>query len=361
MKILAGKYLPIFGVKKINIINPTNTVAPSIPTSNNAMGQTVVINAGIWTGSPTSYTFKIYRGAILVETVTQIGSTLNYTYVQADAGNAINLKATVYASNSAGNGSSVDSNIIVQVLDVLAYNLLNAGSISDSTTISAVNFLALAGKGLAGTGVEYWSKFKIARPLVGGTSASNSYDLLNLQQCTFNGGFTFNSNGVTGNGVNGWCDENFTINTLGQNTAGVVLYCRSNAQSNNPFMKITVAPNRILDIYIAYTNGNTYASIMGGTDLPFTANSDSRGCFVFTRTSSTIYNMFIRGVKSAMSQNSIIPGTDEVTSWGEQLVSQYSSKNLSFIGYLNGSLTDAQAYAINADQITFQTMLGRNV
>ena len=96
--------------------------------------------------------------------------------------------ARVTAGGSSGGGTDVD-----------AQAFITAASLTDSTQISAVNTLVT---GLKSAGI--WSKMTALYPLIGGNATAHSYNLSNPSQYRINwyGGWTHNSNGITGNGTN---------------------------------------------------------------------------------------------------------------------------------------------------------------
>lgn len=80
---------------------------------------------------------------------------------------------------------------------------IKAAGITDSTQQTAIKTLVndLNGYGL-------WSKMKAIYPMVGGNATAHSYNLkdTNKFKITWNGGITHDSNGVLGNGTNGYAD-----------------------------------------------------------------------------------------------------------------------------------------------------------
>ena len=80
---------------------------------------------------------------------------------------------------------------------------IKAAGITDSTQQTAIKTLVndLNGYGL-------WSKMKAIYPMVGGNATAHSYNLKDTTKfkITWNGGITHDSNGVLGNGTNGYAD-----------------------------------------------------------------------------------------------------------------------------------------------------------
>lgn len=120
----------------------------------------------------------------------------------------------------------------------------NAG-IVDQVEANAVNNLVI---GLKADGL--WTKIYAAYPMVGGTSTTTSYNLLNTAQyqITWNGGWTWNNNGVTPNGTNGFGNTGFNPVTVGitKTNFGVSAYSRTNIVENGSLLGlISAAPSYI--------------------------------------------------------------------------------------------------------------------
>ena len=113
-----------------------------------------------------------------------------------------------------------------------AQSFMTSASITDSTQQAAVNYLVTDLKSN-----NLWTKMKAVYPMVGGTATSHSYNLKNPSQfqITWNGGLTHDSNGVTGNGTNGYGNLNLNprANLTTQYSFGT--YCRVNNGNANQF------------------------------------------------------------------------------------------------------------------------------
>jgi hypothetical protein len=115
--------------------------------------------------------------------------------------------------NYLGNLNIRDSNIFMSASvnnnDPAAQAFITATGISGSNA-TAINQLVLDLKSNS-----LWNKIDAAYPLIGGTSSSTSYNLIDTTtyQITWNGTITFASTGVTGNGTNGWGNTNYRPST----------------------------------------------------------------------------------------------------------------------------------------------------
>lgn len=79
-----------------------------------------------------------------------------------------------------------------------------------------------------------WDKFYSLWPLVGGTSTTHQYNLVDTstRNLTFSGTWVHNSNGITGNGTNTYANTNINLNSLpgGFVTGGMGIYSSTSAQ-----------------------------------------------------------------------------------------------------------------------------------
>ena len=110
---------------------------------------------------------------------------------------------------------------------------IKAAGITDSTQQTAIKTLVndLNGYGL-------WSKMKAIYPMVGGTATSHSYNLKDTTkfQITWNGGLTHDSNGVTGNGTNGYGNLNLNPRTHLSTQFSFGTYCRVPSISTRSYL-----------------------------------------------------------------------------------------------------------------------------
>jgi hypothetical protein len=211
-------------VSAVNAIAPSNTVAPVI-SGTAVVGQVLTSTTGTWTGTPTpTYSYQWKLGA------TNIGTNSStYTLVQADAGNASNITCVVTGTNSAGSANAT-SNTIAQILTVRTSAFLTASAISDATIRGGLNTFDI---GLISNGLA--TKMKAVYPFVGGTASTHKFNFMNSAdtdaafRILFNGTVTHTSNGVQGNGTNGFLDTRLNTSTnLTKTSAHLSLYIRNN-------------------------------------------------------------------------------------------------------------------------------------
>lgn len=147
-----------------------------------------------------------------------------------------------------------------------------------------------------------WGKFYALYPIVGGTSATHKYNLINpldtnaAFRLTFSGSITHNANGMTGDGISGYADTNFndTTNSVDRNNFGIGLYCRTNDTQSTVDMgsvisfnytSLTIRANSTTDGY------GTYSAQAAGNYL-----INSQGLIYTQRISSTTDGLYRNGI-----------------------------------------------------------------
>jgi hypothetical protein len=100
----------------------------------------------------------------------------------------------------------------VVITDPNALAFIAATGITDNTQKSAINSLVLSLKGYS-----IWDKLNVIYPFVGGTATTHKFNLKDPRdldaayRLSFSGGWTHNSNGITGNGTNAYASISNTI------------------------------------------------------------------------------------------------------------------------------------------------------
>jgi hypothetical protein len=112
-----------------------------------------------------------------------------------------------------------------------AQAFITAAALTNPTQQNAINTLVVSMKGYG-----IWTKMKAIYPFVGGTATTHKWNLKDPRdldaafRLVFNGGWTHSSNGIQGNGVNGYANTFFSsaLNmTTNNSTIGV--YTRNSA------------------------------------------------------------------------------------------------------------------------------------
>ena len=233
-------------------------------------------------------------------------------------------------------------------------------AITDTTQQNAVNNLVVA---LKGYGI--WSKMKALYPFVGGTSSQHKYNLRNpldtdaAFRLTFFGGVTHSSNGITGNGTNGYADTFLNDQTiLDINNKHISMYQRNILTSPSGSSMGTGNSNRF---YLNFSGSNY--STLGMAQSPFTIVTPQNGMFTMSKIISNEFKYY---------QNSLASVTKTGTNTPQNLKHfilacntignpfDYSLANLSFASIGDG-LTDTEASNMYTAVQAFQVSLSRNV
>jgi hypothetical protein len=233
------------------------------------------------------------------------------------------------------------------------------------TTATAINQLVLDLKSYS-----LWTKMTAIYPLVGGSSSSTSYNLKDTTtyQISWNGGITFATDGVTGNGTSGYGLTGLNPTTVGIYGSGAHLsqYTRTNGNATGYDMGGNNYPasSPTPEWMIARFNNDRYCAFGdAGPGFPYVIANTANytGFFVgSTNGTSTIYrngSSLASAVKAYTIINFDIPILGARGSGG---VNDFSSRQYAFysIGlYLDGTETSN----FNTCVTTFQTTLGRNV
>jgi hypothetical protein len=247
-----------------------------------------------------------------------------------------------------------------------AQAFITVAAITDVTQQNAINTLVL---GLKADSI--WNKIKAIYPFVGGTNTSTSYNLKNISlfQITWNGGFTWDSNGVTGNGTTGYGNTGIIPSSaLTNNSLQVSIYSRTNNSAGST--EIGCSTSVFLPI-IGLSARNTIDQIIfDGYDYTthrlVPANTDSRGFFMGSITSSTSQKVYKNGVLQATqttAQTQTQPSTYPLYLFARNdsgTAANYSIRNLAFASVGDG-LSDTEATNFYTRVQAFQTALGRQV
>ena len=151
-----------------------------------------------------------------------------------------------------------------------AQAFITAAGITDPIQQNAINQLVLDLKGYS-----IWTKFKALYPFVGGTATTHKFNLKNpldtdtAFRLVFNGGWTHNSNGITGNGTNTTANTFFYVNTQFTTTNGSFGVYMRNSNSGNTYQMGAGAGGFGIATYGAndcyYMFGHGYSSVSSPT------------------------------------------------------------------------------------------------
>jgi len=239
-----------------------------------------------------------------------------------------------------------------------------ATGITDATQKSAVNQLVLDLKSY-----NIWTKMKAVYPMVGGTSTTHKFNLVNPAdtnaafRLTFSTGWTHSSTGAKPNGSSAFANTNFTPSTNGMqlNSAHISFYSRTDS---NTYMVEMGNWDTTTSTLLLLRDSNTLTLRMNNTTNITFSNTNSTGFYKSNRTASNVLTGWKNGVKSVTSSVASTSLPTNVIYIGAfrdgSLTAYYSSKECAFASIGDG-LTDTEAANFNTAVNNFQTTLGRNV
>ena len=252
------------------------------------------------------------------------------------------------------------------VSDSDAQSFLNTASITDLTQANAINTLVTDLKS-----ANLWTKMKAVYPMVGGTASSHSYNLKNPAQfqITWSGGITHDSNGITGNGTNGYGNTGLIPgSSLTNNSLNISTYSRSSIGSDTTEMGCSESGYLpIIGLTIRSTSNNAQ---FDGYDFSnhriMASETDGRGLFIGSITSSTsqkLYknttikatSIFVQGLSQPSTRPLYILARND-----SGTAANYSPKNIAF-STIGDGLTDTDASNLYTIVQNYQTSLSRQV
>ena len=259
-------------------------------------------------------------------------------------------------------------------VDPDAQAFITAASITDPTQQSAINTLVTD---LKGYGI--WTKMKAIYPFVGGTASSHKFNLKDPRdldaafRLVFNGGITHNSNGITGNGTNGYADTKFIPknNFTSSTDRHLSFYLRTNNQLSGDRIDMGTIDNGTTFVGQDFLYNNSFNSQFRGvlsSTIVETPTTDSRG-FSFVRKIGADQSIFKNGTKFTTTTGTG-NSNGEIPIWlcGISLGSTtsnffpYAPTNNQFaFASIGDGLTDLEASNFYTAVQSFQTSLSRQV
>jgi hypothetical protein len=140
---------------------PTNTSAPTLSPSSISVGTQLTAGVGSWSGSPTSYDLRIYRGTQFVSTnETLVASTtstsLNYTVTQSDYDSGARyFKVYASASNSAGSSGLTGGTEVGPIATPVTVFIPSGGSVTLSGSSTPGSVITATTDGWANSPTSY--------------------------------------------------------------------------------------------------------------------------------------------------------------------------------------------------------------
>ena len=237
-----------------------------------------------------------------------------------------------------------------------------AGGTLTTTEKNATNQLVLDMKSAG-----IWSAMKAIYPMVGASAAACAQNLKSSSFTgTFTSGWTFASTGVTPNGTSAYFDT--ALNPSGlidANNLSMSTYLRNNTDGVYCDLGASIAGGYQLTIYARLSN-SVFTDIGSSAAGRITyANTDSRGHFISTRTTSTSFKSFINSTLKAtlttaqtdsiISRNIFLSAMNNIAS-----TIQFSNRQTAF-AHIGDGLTDTQASNFYTAVQAFQVSLSRSV
>lgn len=260
--------------------------------------------------------------------------------------------------------------VVGAATDADAQAFFTATGITDATQKSAVNQLVLDLKSY-----NIWTKMKAIYPMVGGTSTTHKYNLKDPQdtnaafRITFTTGWTHSSNGIQGNG-SAYANPNLTPSTsLTSNNTHISFYLGTDTLAGNKVeMGVGVGGTLVPIMILAskYTGNISQSNAYNlSTNQISSSNTDSKGFYLGTRTSSTSHKLFKGSSVLATDTNTnsnTLPNLAILISAlnSNGSIVQYSDRRFQFASIGDG-LTDSEVANFYTAVQAMQTTLSRNV
>ena len=209
-----------------------------------------------------------------------------------------------------------------------------------------------------------WTPMKAIYPMVGASAAACAQNLKSSSFTgVFNGGWTFASTGVTGNGTSAYMNTNFNPSLNYNNfDNGYSIYCRTNSLS--PTWDFGAYPG--FHVYLNYPVGGCKAAIQSndGNRTSFNDNNSS-GFFTFVNNGNNSRKAFRNSILK--NTNTTVDNTTLVNALlplgcllEDGIYNIYSNREYALLA-LHNSLTNTEVGNFNTAVNSFQVSLSRNV
>ena len=260
-------------------------------------------------------------------------------------------------------GIGVQSFVSAAGTDADAQAFITAAAITDATQQSAINTLVID---LKAYGV--WTKMKAIYPFCGGSASSHKFNLRNPAdtdaafRLAFSGGGTHASTGWTPNGVNGYANTYFQANILGQNSAHISLYSRTEFNGGVEF-GCTTSSSGGNDFQIVSRFSNVNYSLINASSPVGFAQTLSTGLCLVNRISSSTVSYFRNNSKTDITKTSISPNTLNLYlgARNNNLTAELFSPRECAFASIGDGLTTTEASNLYTAVQAYQTTLSRNV
>jgi hypothetical protein len=255
-------------------------------------------------------------------------------------------------------------------LDPATSAFITAFGITDPTQINAINRLVLnyKGQGNLNSSVDLWTNSDAIYPIVGGSASQhtgNLKDPRNLDaafRLAFSGGWTHDTNGMTGNGVNTFANTFFnSLNNFTTSNSRSFIYSRTNVNETKYDIGAISGSNEtaVTTRFI----GNFFVNLGSNAAYGLIANADSRGLFGFIRRDASNTLGFKNGINVITHAETEVRPNQNLYLGGINnggTAAAFSSRNYSFAVF-GQAISDTNALLEYQIIQQFQTDLGRNV
>jgi hypothetical protein len=254
------------------------------------------------------------------------------------------------------------------------FNSLAADGVTlTATQKNAINRLVLnyKGKGNLNNSIDLWAVSSCIYPYIGNSATAHKYNLKNPQntngahRITFSGGWTHNSNGITGNAVNTFGNTHFKPNDLAQNSNRLFAYVRTDTGGTS-FESIGGASNAAFTNGLAFDTRKSTNSHAPYSNTAFTAvsNPNRTGLIGVNRIVSGSFKVFRNGLSLySVTAASATPFFQNMYVGAQNNSGSFfnpTGQNLAFEVFGDG-LSDANSLLEYQIIQQFQTDLGRNI
>jgi hypothetical protein len=335
----------VVNVWRNNVKKATGTTLSLLPIGNVSYTLGVNNNAS---GTKQYYSTKEQAFAFIGDGLTDTEAANFYTAVQA-------FQTTL--------GRSIGTQT---VSDADAQAFVTAADIQDQVEANAINNLVI---GMKADGL--WTKMKAVYPFVGGTATSMKWNLKDPRdldaafRLLFIGGGSWDNNGYTPNGSNGYADTKLIPNNTITNSSGhLSVYSRTNLSGGVDMGSVSTTGGTIEDsLYSRWTDNKFYANY-GTQSYPNVNNTDSRGLFITNRNSATNTTGFKNGSKvidTAQTSSGVSLNIMPIGAYNNNGTFQYYSNRQYAFASIGNGLTDAEAANFYTRVQNFNTALARQV
>lgn len=238
--------------------------------------------------------------------------------------------------------------------DSNAQAFITAANITNATQQQAINTLVIS---LKNAGL--WTKLVAIYPMVGGTAASNKYnlkdprDLDSAFRLGFFGSWTHSSNGAKPNGVNAYARTYCVPTDITRSAYGV--YTTEQVDSG---VKVVMAQSAAAGGYMSPSLG--VLGVRGSGTLTGYPNTTKGMILGYDIDNSTSYYANINGTGQTVTRIFAAFNANDYYLGAYSAASYFSANNLAF-AFVGGLDNQTQATSLRTIVQTYQTTLGRNV